>query len=76
MLENYTDKSVWERALKLTLRSIEIKSNLENNGIAAQLYNKLEDNEQARKYALISLDLAKKSGEETFEIETFINSLK
>ncbi len=75
MLENYTDTIIWQRALKIALRSIEIKSNMENNGIAAQLYNKLRDNQNAKKYALVSLELARKSGEETFEIEEFIKQL-
>lgn len=74
--ENYKDKTSLEKALKFALRSIELNSNFDNNDTAARLYAKLNNKSSARQYAQASLEMAKKEGVETFDIEQFIKTLK
>jgi hypothetical protein len=58
------------------LRSVELNSNFDNNDTVARLYAKLNNKSIAKKYAQTSLELAKKEGVETFDIEQFIKTLK
>jgi hypothetical protein len=76
MLDYYRSKDIMQRALKLALRSVELNSNFDNNSTVAHLYARLGDKEKAKIYAEQSLELGKKAGEETFEIEKFLKSLK
>lgn len=74
--ENYKDKASLEKALKFALRSVELNSNFDNNDTVARLYAKLNNKSIAKKYAQTSLELAKKEGGETFDIEQFLKTLK
>ena len=76
LLDYYKDKTVLQKALKMALRSVELKSNSDNNTTAAQLYNKLGDKINAKVYAEKALALAKQEKVETFEIEKLLKSLK
>lgn len=74
--ENFKDYPTLDNALKFAMRSVELNSNYDNNDTVARLYAKMKDKTNAKKYALISLELAKKEGAETFSIEEFIKTLK
>lgn len=76
LLEYYKDKTVLQKALKMALRSIELKSNYDNNATAAHLYDKLGDKANAKIYAEKSLELAKQEKAETYDIEKLLKSLK
>ncbi|MDB5226250.1 MAG: hypothetical protein JWN78_443 [Bacteroidota bacterium] len=76
LLEYYKDKTVLQKALKMALRSVELKSNFDNNSTVAQLYNKLGDKVNARLFAENALALAKQEKAETFDIEKLLKSLK
>lgn len=74
--ENYKDKATLQKGLDFALRSIKLNDNFDNNDTAARLYAKLKDIKNAQKYGETALELAKKEGAETFDIEQFLKSLK
>ena len=76
LFENYTSKSILEKGLKMALRSVELKSTFENNDTVAHLYYKLNQKANAKSYAQKAYDLAVAAGEESFELEAFLKSLK
>ncbi|MFN8238402.1 MAG: hypothetical protein U0T77_09540 [Chitinophagales bacterium] len=76
LFENYTSKSILEKGLKMALRSVELKSTFENNDTVAHLYDKLNNKTNAKLYAQKAYELAIAAGEESFELEAFLKSLK
>lgn len=75
LYENFTTKTVLQKALSYALRSVALNSKFENNDTVAHLYHKLNDKANARTYAKKALELANASGEDVFELEQFIKSL-
>lgn len=76
LYENYKDYPTLDNALKFAMRSVELNSNYDNNDTVARLYAKMKDKANAKKYAMIALELAKKEGVETFAIEQFLKTIK
>ncbi len=75
-LYNYKNKTVYQKGLIHVLRSIEIASYHDNNEIAARLYSKLNDKENAKKYAEMALAFSKEHEIDTSNIEQFLKTLK
>jgi hypothetical protein len=76
LLEHYTSKSTLQKGLKIALHSVEVKANYINLLTTAQIYQKINDNVNARQYADKALDITASDSEERKEVEAFINSLK
>ena len=76
LFDNFNDKTTLQKGLKMALRSIVIKADYENYAIAAHIYLKLGDRKNAKIAAEKSLDLSKKEGVESFDIEQLLKSLK
>lgn len=76
LLDNFGDKATLEKGLEFALRAVALKSNSDDNSTAAHLYAKLKNTGKAREYGQKALELAKQEGAETFELESFLKSLK
>lgn len=75
-LENATSKTTLQKALKLSLNSVKVIPNFINLLTTAQIYEKLNDNVNARKYANLSLEKVKDFPEGKTEVEEFLKGLK
>ena len=76
LFDNFNDKTTLQKGLKMALRSIDIKADYENYAIVAHIYLKLGDRKNAKIAAEKSLELSKKEGVESFDIEQLLKSLK
>lgn len=65
-----------QKALSWALESVAKESSLSNNDTVANLYHKLGDKENARKYAEIALNLGIEAGEDTSTTEALLLKLK
>ncbi|MEN9448817.1 MAG: hypothetical protein RJA25_2107 [Bacteroidota bacterium] len=75
-LENYSTKNALQKALKISLRSVEVKKNYLNLMTTAQLYQKLKDNKNAKIYTLKAFDNTTENSEERATVEEFIKTIK
>lgn len=69
------DRQLLNAAVQWALKSIERESTWENNYTIARIYQKLGDKKNAKKYAKISLQLAKEAGEDIGDINSLLDEL-
>jgi thiol-disulfide isomerase/thioredoxin len=74
--ESQTDKEILRSALGWALKSVSKDSNFFNNDTVAQLYFKLGNKKDARKYAEAALRLGKQAGEDVTETESLLKKLQ
>ena len=74
--KRYDDKESLLKAVEWVKKSIEIKSNYENNDTYANLLFKLEDYENAQKYAEKAIELAKKNESDCKDTELLLKKIK
>lgn len=75
MYETTTDKALLNKAVEWTAISIEKAKNSFNTDTMAALYYKLGNKEQAEKYALESIELAKKVGNDFSATQELLNKI-
>ncbi len=75
-LENYSTRAALQTALKISLRSVEVKQNYINLLTTAQIYQKVKDKVNAAKYADKAFQLTTPDTDERTEVEQFIKTLK
>lgn len=74
LLENTPDKATLQKALKISLRAVEVESNSVNNATTAEIYTKIGSKKLAKPYAQKALELAKTSGEATADYEKILKA--
>ena len=74
--ENYSTKSVLQKGLKISLRSVAVHPNYMNLLTTAQLYQKMKDKVNAKLYAEKALQITTADTSERNEVEAFMKSLK
>lgn len=75
-LENYSTKSVLQKGLKISLRSVAVHPNYMNLLTTAELYQKMKDKVNAKLYAEKALQITTADTSERNEVEAFMKSLK
>lgn len=75
-LENYSTKSALQKALKLSLKSVAVSTNYINLITTAQIYQKMKDNGNAKKYAEKALQNTANNAVAKAEVEAFIKTIK
>ena len=73
--EKVSNKSSLETAIKWSQDSVKKDENYANVDTLANLYNKIGDKKNAKLFAEKSIELAKKSGEDSTDTEKLLNSL-
>lgn len=74
--EQFSTKTALQKGIKISLRSVEVQPNYINLLTTAQLYQKMKDNVNAKKYAQKALEKTTPDTEERNEVEIFLQSLK
>lgn len=74
--ENVKDPAVLKEALDWALRALELKNSFEINDTVARLYHANGQPAKAKQYAAAAIDLGKAAGENTADLEAFLESLK
>jgi len=75
-LENYSTKDALLKAKKISLRSVEVKPNYVNLLTTAQIFQKMKDKVNAKKYADKAFEITAINTDERAEVDEFIKSLK
>ncbi len=76
LFQHSENKYSLQKALSWALESVAKESNFYNNDTVAHLYHKLGDNDNARKFAEIALNLGNVAGEDTSATEALLLQLK
>ncbi|MFN8294899.1 MAG: thioredoxin family protein [Chitinophagales bacterium] len=75
-LENYSTKTALQKALKMSLKSVDIEPNFINQLTTAEIYKKLKDNANAKVYGGLAMESSKNIPEAKEMVEEFMKTLK